>query len=129
LAPENEDPAELLAAAVNVKGRMVVVLVAPPDASETGEKLLLYATRTINLQPEEVTTLEAVDQLPPLSLQTPTAPVPTAESAQVSLQSPTDNSGSNDTVSIVARILFPVALLFIAILGIVSFKTVRNRTR
>jgi hypothetical protein len=58
LASQQEGPVELLAAAVNKQGKMVVVLAVPTGASDAAERTLLYSTRTLEL-PDPTATMRS----------------------------------------------------------------------
>ena len=59
LSSQQEGPVELLAAAVNKQGKMVVVLAVPTGAGDVAERTLLYSSRTLELPPKQTAIQES----------------------------------------------------------------------
>jgi hypothetical protein len=133
LASQQSGPVELLAAAVNKQGKMVIVLAVPTGASDAAESLLLYSTRTLELPPKQTTTQQAPTQtlLPPtLTPATPTlelssTPASAVDTEPVSSPGQTDSNETNDRMSPFTIALLPVALLLLIVLGIVIRRDAR----
>jgi len=130
-------PVELLGAAVNKQGKMVMVLAVAAGTSNTAERALFYSTRTLELpstQPEvqEVTTQTP---LPPTLTPAPPTPKPSStpviesESEPTSSPAPTDRTETNDRMSPFIMALLPVALLLLIVLGIVVRQVARVKDR
>ena len=137
LASQQEGPVELLAAAVNKQGKMVVVLAVPTGAGDAAERILLYSTRTLELPPRQTAIKEVPTQTllsPTLTPVTPTperssTPASTVDSEPANSQGQTDRNETNDRISPVIMALLPVALLLLAILGIVIRRAARANDR
>jgi len=116
---------ELLGAAVNMDGKMVVVLGVPTGAGDVTERLLLYAIRTLNLPPRQ-TAIQATPT--PSPTYTPTTPPPKRSPTPTA----TVDSGSarpSDPMTQYAMGLLPAALLLLTVLGIVALRAVRVKAR
>jgi len=137
LASQQEVPVELLAAAVNKQGKMVVVLAVPTGEGDAAERTLLYSTRTLELPPEQTAIQEVPTQtlLPPtLTPATPTperssTPASTVDSEPANSQGQTDRDETNDLISPFTMALLPVALLLLSVLGIVIRRAARVKDR
>jgi hypothetical protein len=134
LATQEKGPVELLAAAANKQGKMVVVLAAPTGAGDAAERTLFYATRTLELPRKQVTIQKVPTQtlLPPtLTPATPTAEhLPTPASTVAS--EPTNSQGQNEAnngISPFMMALLPVALLLLIVLGIVIRQATQAKDR
>jgi hypothetical protein len=139
--PQEDDQAELLAAAVNTEGKMVVVLALP--TGEAAEMNLLYSVHALEASAQQTATKDAPTptQLSPTitpatttSQQTPTPQlsstlVSTVESA--STNSPVQ-AGGNETAGGIPPLmlaLVPVALLLLGVLGIMIRRATREQDR
>ena len=128
---------ELLSAAVNGEGTMVVVLALPADSGAETEGNLLYTTRMLGL-PTEQSTIQNVPTEVPL---TPTAISPTFTPEFVSTPPSTIDRGltepeaqtpgdeSSDPISPFIIALVPVALLLLGVLGIMLRRSARVEDR
>ena len=136
-AAQQESNAELLAAAVNKQGKMVVVLAEPTGAGDAAEKTLRYSTRMLELPPQQTTIQKTPTQTvlaPTLSPATPTAarsPIPasTVESEPSNSQGQTDRNETNNRISPLTMALVPVALLLLGVLGIMIRQVARIKDR
>ena len=135
LASQQESPVELLAAAVNKQGKMIVVLAEPTGAGDAAERTLLYSSRTLELPPKQTAIQEVPTQtlLPPtLTPATPTperllTPASTVDSEPANSQGQTDRNETNDPISPFTMALLPVALLLLSVLGIVVRRAARAK--
>ena len=132
-----EGSADLLAAAINKEGKMVVMLSQPAGEVNPAQETLFYSTRTLELPQKQPVTQEAPIQtvLPPTSTpipptpepsSTPTSPVP---SEPTQSQSQTDGNARNTPVFPFTVALLPVALLLFIVLGIVIRGVTRGEDR
>lgn len=139
LASQSDGPVELVAAAVNMDGKMMVVLGEPTGAGDVAETLLLFAIRTLELPPRQTAIQETPTPSPPSPTReaTPTTPPPkrsptpsaTGDSGSARLQSPTDRIIASDPMIQFAMALLPVALLLLTVLGLVALRAVRVKSR
>jgi hypothetical protein len=137
LASQQERPAELLAAAVNKQGKMVVVLAVPTGEGNEAETKLLYSSRTLKLPPEQAAIQEGPTPtlLPPtLTPATPTpegssTPASTVDSEPTNSQAQTDLNETNDRTSPFTMALLPVALLLLVVLGIMIRRVAQLKDR
>jgi hypothetical protein len=126
LASDQQDPVELVAAAVNKQGKMVVVLTVPTGAVEPAENLLFYSTRTIELELEQSATQEVLTRTPLAPTSAPATPTSeysstsagTATGEQATEQFQTKPDQNSNRRSAYAVALLPVALLLLSVLGI-----------
>ena len=126
LSSEQESPVELLAAAVNKQGKMMVVLAEPAGEGNAAERTLLYSTRTLEFPPNENPTQDTPTQtlLPPALTPATATPEPvftpanTVNSEPTSSQGQTDRNETNNPISPLTMALVPVALLLLSVLGI-----------
>jgi hypothetical protein len=128
LASQREGPVELLAAAVNMDGKMVVVLAVPTGAGDVTERLLLYAIRTLDLPPRQTAIQATPTPSPPSPTYTPTTPPPKRSLTPTA----TVDSGSarpSDPMTQYAMALLPAALVLLIVLGIVALRAVRAKAR
>ena len=129
LASQREGPV-VLAAAVSMDGKMVVVLAVPTGAGDVAERLLLYATRTLDLPPKQTAIQETPTRSPPSPTHTPATPplerslTPAAkvDSGSARLQGPKDRINASDPMTQFAMALLPVALLLLTVLSIVALR-------
>ena len=136
LPSQQEGPVDLLAAAVNKQGKMVVVLAVPTGAGNAAERILLYSTRTLKLPPKQTAIQEVPTQplLPPTLTSIPATPAPersstpasTVDSEPANSQGQTNRNEINDRISPFTTALLPVALLLLSVLGIVIRRATRN---
>jgi hypothetical protein len=128
---------ELLAAAVNKQGKMMVVLAVPTGTGDAAERTLLYSTRTLELPPKQTAIQDVPTQtlLPPTL--TPATPAPersstpasTVDSEPADSQGQTDRNETNDRISPFTMALLPVALLLLIVLGIVIRRAAQAKDR
>ena len=137
LAPQQDNPVDFLAAAINKQGNLVVVLSVPTGANGTAEGQLLYSTRTIKL-PSTQTEIQEVPTLtllpPTLSPATPTAEgsptlLSTDDNQSTSSQDEVDVNGNTGQISPYTIALLPVALLLLSVLGIMIRRASRAEDR
>jgi hypothetical protein len=127
---------ELLAAAVNGQEKMIVVLAQVTGAGNVAERTLLYSTRTLELPSKET----AIQESPTETLSSPT--VTAVTSTPELLLSPTtpgenqstnqgqmDRVETNDRTSPFIMALLPVALLLLAVLGMVIRRAAQAKDR
>ena len=137
LAPSQDSPVDLLAAAINKQGNIVVVLSVPTGANNTGQGQLLYSTRTIKIPSTqtEIREVPTPTRLPPtFSPPTPTAEalstlVGTDDSGPASSQDQPDENENNNQISPYTIALLPVALLLLSVLGIMIRRASRAEDR
>jgi hypothetical protein len=135
LSSQQESPIQLLAAAVNKQGKMIVVLAEPTGEGSVGERTLLYSTRTLEL-PDQTTIQEAPTETlssPAITAATSTPEgllIPTAAIDDLSdNQGQTDRVENNNPVSPFIMALLPVALLLLGVLGMVIRQANRVKDR
>ena len=126
LASQQESPVQLLASAVNKEGEMVVLLVVPAGTADVTGSRLLYSTHTLKLPPEETAPqgVPTPTRVPPtLVPATPTLELSLTPTAAVDNQPPTqdpvDYGETNNSIAPFTMTLIPVALLLLAVLGLV----------
>ena len=137
LASQSEGLVELLAAAVNMDGKMVVFLAVQTDARDVAERLLLYATRTLDLPPGQTEIQETPTKSPPSPTNTAATlppersltPAATVESGTAGLQGLVDRIKASDPITQFAMAFVPVALILLAVLGIVALRAIRVKAR
>ena len=136
LASQKESPVELLTAAVNKQGKLMIVLAEPAGDGDIPERTLRYSIRTLGLPQNQTTTQDVPTEV----LSSPTIPAPTATpepllspTALVDDQSvnqdQTDGAETNDPISPFAIALLPVAILLFSVLGIVIRQIARGKAR
>jgi hypothetical protein len=137
LSPEQESEMDILAAAVNMQGKLVVILAAPPEGGDATEKMLLYSTRTLEL-PSGRTATQAVPteilspSTPPATTSTPVGiltPTMTIDEGPADLEGQGESNAANRSASPFASALLPVALLLLSVLGIVIWRAASARNR
>lgn len=135
LASQGEDPVELLAAAVNKDGKMVVVLAKPPGTDEAVDRLL-YTTRTLNLPPPQ-TPIEEAPTRSTSPTYTPATPSPEPSLTPVAVE-PWLDSGSDRLQSPINRFLasaqfavafLPTGLILLVVLGRRAIRAIRTKAR
>ena len=132
-----EGSVNLLAAAINKQGKMIVVLDKPASEDDPAQKTLLYSIRALELPQKQTTTPEATTQTPLPPTVTPVSPTPqplstptgTAVSAPTNSQSQTGGNTTNDPTIPFTVALLPVALLLFIVLGIVIRGSTRGEER
>ena len=127
LASQPAGPVELLAAAVNMDGKMVVVLAVPTGAGDVTERLLLYVTRTLDLPPRQ-TAIQETPTPSPSPTYTPTTP-PAKRSPTPTATVDSGSARPSDPMTQYAMGLLPAALLLLTVLGIVALRAVRVKAR
>jgi hypothetical protein len=134
LASQPEGQVELLAAAVNKQGKMMVVLAEPTGEGNLAVRTLLYSTRTLKLAPKQTAIQEVPTQttlaptFTPVVTPTPersSTPASTVESEPANSQGQTDSNETNNRISPITMALLPVALLLLSVLGIVFRQAAR----
>ena len=128
---------ELLAAAVNKQGKMVVVLAVPTGAGDAAERTLLYSIRALELPTKKTAIQEVPTQTllsPTLTPETPTlepskTPVSTVDTEPTNSQGQTDRNETNDPISPFTMAVLPVALLLLGVLAIVIRRVARVKDR
>jgi hypothetical protein len=136
LASQKESPVELLTAAVNKQGKLMIVLAEPAGDGDIPERTLRYSILTLGLPQKQTTT----QNVPTEALSSPTIPAPTAtpepllsptalvDDQSVS-QDQTAGAETNDPISPFAIALLPVAILLFSVLGIVIRQIARGKAR
>ena len=137
LTSQQDGPVELLAAAVNKQGKMMVVLPEPTGEDRAAERTLLYSIRALELPPKQTAIQEVPTQtrLPPtLTPATPPTPEPLL-TPTATVDNESDDQGqldqveTNDPISPFTMALLPVALLLLVVLGIVIRRAARVKDR
>ncbi len=137
LAPNQDSPVDLLAAAINKQGNVVVVLSVPAGANNAGQSQLLFSNRTIKIPSTqtEIREVPTPTRLPPtLSPATPTTEAlstlaGTDDSEPTSPQDQTAENENNNRASPYTIALLPVALLLLSVLGIMIRRASRAEDR
>lgn len=137
LSSRQEISVELLAAAINKQGKMMLVVAEPTGEGDAAETSLRYSARTLELPPKETSIQDAPTQtlLPPmLTPATPTpepsfTPASTVDSEPTNSQGQADRNQTNNRISPFALALAPVALLLLTVLGIVIRRAARVEDR
>jgi hypothetical protein len=136
LSAQQESQADLLAAAVNKQGKMIVVLEEPTSEGDAAERTLLYSTRALDLPSEQT----AIHEVPTETLSSPTIAAPTSTPERfltptAPVDHPSANPGQMDSVETVTSpspftiALVPVALLLLSVLGIMIRRASRDKDR
>ena len=131
-----ESSVELLTAAVNTQGKVMVVLAKTTGEGDLAKRMLFYSTRTLDLPPNQT----VIQEVPTETLSSPTITAststpkrlltPTAQvDNQITNQGQMDRIETNNPISPFTMALFPVALILLSVLGIVIRRVVRNRDR
>jgi hypothetical protein len=127
---QQEGQVELLAAAVNKQGKMVVVLAGLTGSGDAIERILLYTTRMLEIPETENDIQEAPTQLSSPATVTPAtvaferSPTP-ASVVDSEPASPQDQTSTR--ISPFTMALLPVALLLLSVLGIVLWRAVQAK--
>jgi hypothetical protein len=136
LSSQQESPVELLAAAVNKQGKMMVVWAEQTGQGDIAERTLLYSTRTLELPPRQT----AIKEVPTETLSSPTVTAATSTPERLLTPTASDDSRSanqgqmdrvetNDPMSPFTMALLPVALLLLVVLGIVIRRAAQVKDR
>jgi hypothetical protein len=118
---------ELLAAAVNKQGKMMLLVAKSTGEGNGSAKTLLYSSLTLQLPRKQTTAQVAPTQTPlpptlaPASLTPQPSSTPTSmvDSAPTSTPGQADGNGTNNRMTPLILVLLPVALLLLTVLGIV----------
>lgn len=137
LSSQTESSVELLAAAVNKQGKMVVVLAVQTSAGDTAERMLLYSTRTLDLPAEQIAIQEVPTQtlLPPTLTPSTPSTEPSSSPASTLISEPTRSPGqtdrieTNDPITPFTMALVPVAILLLSVLGIMIRRASQAKDR
>ena len=137
LSSEQESPVELLAAAVNNQGKMLVVLAEPTGEGEVAQSTLFYSIRALEVPSEQSATQKVPTQTLLPSTLTPATTTPeysstpanTVDSAPTNSQGQTDPNQANDRTSPFTTVLLPVALLLLGVLGFVIIRAIRIKVK
>jgi hypothetical protein len=137
LSSQKQPPAGLLAAAINQRGEMMVVLAEPMDEGNAAERTLWYSTRMLELPAAQTETQETPTKV--LSSPTTTVPTSTPEyflTPTASIDTPSANPAgqgnrldTREPMNPLVGALLPVGLLLLSILGIVVWRVSRLRDR
>jgi hypothetical protein len=122
-----KNPVELLAAAVNKQGKMMLLVAKSTGEGNGSAKTLLYSSLTLQLPRKQTTAQVAPTQTPlpptlaPASLTPQPSSTPTSmvDSAPTSTPGQADGNGINNRMTPLILVLLPVALLLLTVLGIV----------
>jgi hypothetical protein len=135
LAAPGAERAELLAAAINQAGNMVVVLASPAGTDEATDGLL-FVTRTLSLPPPPAPTeVTPTPIIPPTNTPATASPEPSATPV---VFDPSSNSGPAGPQSAAGGMManaqlvvafLPVVLLLLVVLGRMVVRTVRVKAR
>jgi hypothetical protein len=128
------NPVELLAAAINNQGKMMVVVAEPTGEGDAAEMILHYASRTLKLPQQQtaiqpVTTKELLTPtlIPatatPAQLVTPTGLVDNPSATEDQTVHVETNSGGSPIVTAV----LPVAVLLLSVMGFAIWRTARGK--
>jgi hypothetical protein len=128
ISSQQEAQAQLMAAAVNKQGEMVVVLALP--TGDLGERSLFYSTRTLELPTTRTDIQEGITQTHVPATTAPATVTPARTPTQTSMidSQPTESqvqsngNESNDGTSPFLIAIIPVALLLLTVLGIVFWR-------
>ena len=137
LSSQQESPLELLAAAVNNQGNVMVVMAEPASDGNAMEKTLLYSNRTLQLPPNQTVVQKdpTPTELPLTSTQaTPTparllTPTSMVEIEPTTLQDQLSPNESSGRFSPLTMALVPVALILLTVVGFVIARAARARDR
>jgi hypothetical protein len=124
---QQESPVEMLAAIVNKQGKMMVVFADTAGQGDPAERTLLYSTRTLELPQDQTTTQEPPAQalLTPTSV--PATPALAFSSTPANPVGQQERTETNNQMSPLLIALVPVALLLLAVLGVVLRQLARSR--
>jgi hypothetical protein len=137
LSSQPESPVELLAAAVNKQGKMMVILTERMGQGNAVERNLLYSFRALELPVNRTGIEEVATQTLASPTSIPTTPTPqdiltpamTVDTEPANLQGSTDPNQSNDPISPLTIALFPVAILLLSVLALVIRRAARVKDR
>jgi len=123
---QQQSPVELLTAAVNKQGKMMVVFADKAGEGSLAESTLLYSTGTLKLPQLQA----AIQEVPTQTLLAPTpAPATSTPDGSSTPAGTVDNKPANSRISPFTIALLPVSLLLLAVLGIVIWRVGRPRDR
>lgn len=131
---QQDNPVELLAAAVSAQGKLMAVMAKQADHSNAAETNLFYSTRTLEASPTQNSGQKAATptSLPPtLVIATSTADAPTAtpDSGPTALPVATQTVQSDGQSSPFQIALLPVGLLLLSVLVLVVWRAARTKDR
>jgi hypothetical protein len=136
LSSQQESPVELLAAAVNKQGEMIVVLAKPTGESDVTEQTLLYSMRTLELPQKQIATEVSTTETlatPTLAASTSTPEGLLTPTSVVNSQSPSQEQvepvEASNPLSQLTTALLPVALLLLGVLTIVLLRVAQSKDR
>jgi hypothetical protein len=135
LSSQPPSPVDLLAAAVNKEGKMMVVLAEQTGDANPAERTLLFSTRTLELPQKQTAIPEIPTQTPSSPTIAPATPSPEpslAATASVDNQpdeGQTEPVKTNDPITPFKVALIPVALLLLGVLGLVIRQAARAKDR
>jgi hypothetical protein len=136
LSSPQASPVDLLAAAVNKQGKMMVVLAEQTSEANVAERTLLFATRTLELPQKQTAITEIPTQTLSSPTMTPATPSPEPLlTATASVENQSVDQGqkepveTNDPISPFKAALIPVALLLLGVLGLVIRQAARAKDR
>lgn len=136
LASQQENPVELLAAAANKQGEMIVVLAQPTGESDTAEKILLFSMRILDLpQKQNVTEVVPTQTLVTSMITAATSTLEPVLTSSASVdnesltQEPVDPVETSDPISQFTIALLPVALFLLGVLAIVMLRVAKAKDR
>jgi hypothetical protein len=129
---QKDSPVELLAAAINKQGKMMVVLAQRTGDAELAQVALHYSSSELELPSVQTT----VQKTPTKAAATPTRTPATSTPAPMLTPTTTDDNpaatqtGQNSgSISPLTMALFPVGLLLLSVLGIVIWRVARAKDR
>ena len=136
-ALQQEDPMELMASAISKQGELVVVLGKPAGEGQAAGRLLLYATRTLDLPSLQTPNQIIQPQSPPSPTYSPATPPPELSLAPATPiasestrpQGTIGRTTTSDPMDPFAIALIPVALLHLSLMGILVLRAARPKAR
>ena len=137
LSSQQEIPVELLGAAINKQGKMMVVLAEPTGEGDAMETTLRYSVRALELPLDQTAIQDTSTQTLIPSTSIPATPSPELSSTPASMveSKPTnspdqaDLNQTNNRISPFTLALVPVALLLLLVLGVVIRRATRAEDR
>lgn len=131
---QKDSPVQLLAAASNKQGKMMVVLAQRTGEAALAQMTLHYSTSELELPSVPAATQKAPTKAAPTPTLTPATVTPEPLlTSTVSADNPsttqTVQNATNGTVSPLTMALFPVGLLLLSVLGIVIWRVARAKDR
>jgi len=136
LSSSQADAVELLAAAVNKQGKMMVVVAEPTGEGDGAATTLRYATRKLEIPKQQTATQEVATKVPltptsipvtatPAQLLTPTALVDNRSATE----DPTVDVETNNRISPIVTAGIPLAVLLLSVMGFVFWRATRVKDR